>query len=83
MMTDNSMCVAAPVLRVLSPPQNMFSSTHFFFEYTHKWLVGGHAKKLKNSNCIWRHALVATHASVYTKQNGVYIGSIHYIIRKR
>jgi hypothetical protein len=81
-VTDKSACLAKPVLRVLSPPHNMFAATHFFLEYNHEWLDPENLtpKKLKNSDCLWRHALISTRASIYKKSNGVCIGSINYIL---
>ena len=38
MVTEESACLAKPLLTVLSPPHNMFQATHFFLEYNHEWL---------------------------------------------
>ena len=81
-----SMCLAKPILSVLSPQQSMFPPSHFFFKYKHEWFEGQNhrfltPKKLRNSGCLWRQALISTAASLYSKANNSYIGSIYYTLR--
>ena len=78
-----SMCLAKPMLSVLSPQQSMFPPSHFFFKYKHEWFDGQLLcrRKLKNSDCRWRKALLSTAAALYSKANNSYIGSIYYTLR--
>jgi hypothetical protein len=81
-----SVRLSKPILSILSPPQSIFPSSNFFFKYNHEWFDGQNhrflgPKKLKNSGCLWRHALLSTHISLYEKSNSLYIGSIYYLLR--